>query len=156
MKLVKEYLNEKFEEYSDPIQDLGIGLLPRNNLTSKQYSNSNSFKNCLNFDFFRAYRWGDNVFSPDEKQTHKILKLSQNNKQFFLENFGKQNFVFTYEYKQYAWAFTLPSNKIFVVFTGNKGTSYECSSYSLGENDQKRIIHFLDYLLSNIKIAGIV
>jgi hypothetical protein len=42
MKIVREYINEKFVEDSDPIQDLGIGLFVK-----RDFSNFDDFFNFL-------------------------------------------------------------------------------------------------------------
>lgn len=36
MKLVKEHINEKFTQDSDPIHDLGVGIFVKRNFTDKQ------------------------------------------------------------------------------------------------------------------------
>jgi hypothetical protein len=81
------------------------------------------------------------------KQTQSLINLTKNNKQLFIDTFGKQDFVWTYEYKHYAWGFKFPSG-ILIIFTGNKGTSYEFNN----EPNEKDVVEFkkiLDFIIDS-------
>lgn len=91
-------------------------------LTAKQYDILHTY-NLMNTSFFRKYMYVGS--SVDQYKMEKLVKLTKNNKQFFLDTFGRQDFVYTFEHKHYVWAFKLPSDNIFLVFSGNKGTSFE-------------------------------
>jgi hypothetical protein len=127
-----KFVNEKFKEDTDPIHDMGIGLPVRYNLTIKEYENG---------DFNDAW----NNESIQDLFLTRLHELTKNNKDLFLKKYGKQDFVWTYEYKQYAWAFELPSSAIFVVFTGNRGTSYEYNK-PLTDADIKSIERFIMHI----------
>ena len=80
-------------------------------------------------------------------QMQRLIKLTQSNKDLFLKVFGKQDFVWTYEYKNYAWAFKFSSGD-FKVFTGNKGTSYEFAGNPTKE-DAKELKVLLDFIINS-------
>jgi len=48
MKIVKEYLYEKFTEEGDPIEDLGIGIVARLNRQIESLFQDTYFDNCVN------------------------------------------------------------------------------------------------------------
>ena len=52
MKIVKEYINEKFEENSDPIKDMDIGFS-----TAKEYVNKRFKKAGINSDYDEFYEY---------------------------------------------------------------------------------------------------
>lgn len=80
------------------------------------------------------------------KKIEEIHLLLKNNKDFFIQNWGKQDFVLTSEYKHYAWSFNFP-NGIMIVFTGNRGTSYEFSG-NPNKEDYNFFIEFIQPILS--------
>lgn len=121
--------------------------MERANITKKEYENSNFIK-INNIQLFQR------VFIPQMQMIRKrlkdsffdrISKLTQNNKQFFLTNYGKQDFVFVYEYWNYAWSFKFP-NGILLVFTGNKGTSYEFLG-TPDQTDQTELVKLFNAIL---------
>jgi hypothetical protein len=64
MKLVREHINEKFEEDGDPIQDMGIGLIKKVN----KWINENDH-------FFRVY--DNSAVKQYDKCKQQILKRSR-------------------------------------------------------------------------------
>jgi hypothetical protein len=142
LKIVREYINEKFTEDSDPIHDMSIGVLTRYPISVKQYRSMN-FDNLLNHPYFRKFLM--NIYNS--KNFKVITNFSKNHKRFLLEKYGKQDFVWTYQYKEYAWAFKLPSSSILIVFSGNKGTSYEYSG-TLSDIDIKFIERFIENIVN--------
>jgi hypothetical protein len=142
-KLVREHINEKFTEESDPIKDMGIGMIPRYEISAQEYktlSPHNIIHNDKFITFFISLR-----HQPEKiYYNHKIFK---NNKDFFLKNFGKHDFIFTGEYREYAWGFKIPS-LILVVFTGRRGSSYYYSG-EMTDYNFERIKNFLDFIFEN-------
>ncbi len=59
MKLVKEHINEKFEEHSDPIKDMGIGI--NKNMIKKWILENTEYTN-----------WGRNI----EEKPYYLLSIS--------------------------------------------------------------------------------
>jgi len=72
--------------------------------------------------------------------------LAANNKEFFLKNFGKQDFIFKSGYAYYAWSFKFPSG-ILLVFTGKRGTSYEYCGRSPTKKDSKELKNFFKMIM---------
>jgi hypothetical protein len=78
-----------------------------------------------------------------------ILKRAfSNHREMFLKKFGKQDFVFTGEYKSHCWGFELPSGLRLVVYTGNQGTGYE---YEMGSEPTEEDVKALDQFLDGMK-----
>jgi hypothetical protein len=115
--------------------------MKRSPISIKEYKQGN-FTPCINDLKFRPVirKYGD---FPG------ILKRAfSNHRVIFLDQFGKQDFVFTGEYKHYCWGFTLPSGLRLVVLTGNQGTGYE---YELGSKITKEDVADLDHFLDGLK-----
>jgi hypothetical protein len=53
MKLLREHINEKFEEQSDPIKDMNIGL--KNNLKKYELDNMRDFIRISEDDLYKIY-----------------------------------------------------------------------------------------------------
>ena len=69
-----KFVYEKFSQDSDPIKDLGIGLIPRHPISKKEYEEAD-FHNMMNVREFLDYMY------KDFNHTHfgNIIKLSKNN-----------------------------------------------------------------------------
>lgn len=99
-----------------------IKTIERKNISISEYKKGN-FKNLQEFKIF----W-------------KMINLqyTQNNKEYFIKKFGRQDFVFRFEYVNYAWGFQLPSGRL-IVFSGRKGTFFEFDGDSLTKEDIRLI-----------------
>jgi len=119
-KSVRESVN--FERGQEPFDAMDIGRpkFKRIVISQKEYE-FNYFQRIENFDILNKIFFKDMDRIKDMDQ---IMGLTCNNKKLFLETFGKQDFVWVYEYREYAWGFKFPSGRL-LVFTGNRGTSYE-------------------------------
>lgn len=49
MKIVREHINEKFEEHSDPITDMNIGKIPINPYIRELYNQDNNYDRVREF-----------------------------------------------------------------------------------------------------------
>lgn len=79
-----------------------------------------------------------------DEHAERSMRLTQNNKQWFLDKYGKQDFVWTGEYKEYAWSFEFTSGGILLIFTGNRGTSYHTNLTDFTDVTFKEFKDFLD------------
>jgi hypothetical protein len=97
MKLVKEHINEKFLEKSDPIENLGIGEINKIfNKTQDAYSKSANFYN--NKQWKRIITWlfnkGYNSLEIEEILRSKLMRWANDNSgksKSTLEDFIKYN-----------------------------------------------------------------
>jgi len=139
-------VNEKFTEGGDPIHDLGIGMGYQRRPISKKEYEEEPFTRIENINILREVLYN---FITIKKLNIIIynIRLLGNNKQLFLDKFEKQDFVWTDEYKQYAWGFKFPNGRL-LVFTGNKGTSFEYEGYAQ-ERDAKALAKFFKFIIEN-------
>jgi hypothetical protein len=72
----------------------------------------------------RDFLVGDWHSRPSNKTLRQMVLLTCNNKNIFLSLFGRQNKVYTGEYKEYCWALEFKKT-IFHVYSGKRGTSFE-------------------------------
>jgi hypothetical protein len=100
MDIVKEYINEKFEDDSDPIKDLGIGLtwqiqkwLDYYNIP--QLSDSNNFKNActINSDFTIDVYGSVNLNSCGLYKLPSYIKFNKINGDFMINHNNLKNMI---------------------------------------------------------------
>lgn len=116
--------------------------MERYNITKKEYE-SKMFDRVENFNLFKKIFYPKNYILKYKD----IFKYTQNNKEYFIEKFGKQDFRWVSEYVCFAWGFKFP-NGILVVFSGNGGTSYEFDG-SPNKDDVKEF----EELLNIVKLS---
>lgn len=147
MKLVRENIN--FERNRDPKEAMKIGAIKikRYPISNKEFSKGDTdrIENNMSLrNIFHQYFFKKDYIGPDGLPWGTIY-LTQNNKDLFLKTFGKQDFVFTCEYKNYGWGFKF-DNIILIVLTGNKGTSYEFKGVPT-EKDEEALKLFFDWII---------
>ena len=84
MKLVKEHINEKFKEDSDPIEDMGIGLYPKMKKFIKEVD-----------DYLNPEYHSHNVFTcfEDDSPFFGVISFEEitQNVSYFIEYMKEQN-----------------------------------------------------------------
>jgi hypothetical protein len=145
-QLVKEHIN--FKRGLDPKRAMDIGIIKIQRIpVSIQEYKKGEYDRIENIPIL-----GDIFYDVfDFKKIMNTLKngiyLTNNNKNLFLDKFGRQDFVFTGEYKHYCWGFKF-ENGILIVLTGNKGTSYEFKGIPQ-KRDAKELKNLFDFIIKN-------
>lgn len=74
-----------------------------------------------------------------------------NRREAMSAKYGKQDFVYVGESKNYTWGFKLPSGVIMLIMTGRQGTTYEYLGGNPTMEDLRSFKTFLDWMVETMK-----